>query len=317
MSWWVQPLVRFIAAALLPLAVPAVIVVVLWVLPGDPAEMICAREVCGSATDALAERWHVDRGPWHFYTWWLGRAATLEFGNSWHVMQGFSVGTLLAEALPTTAALILLSVLGLTVGSVLSAMGFLPRRLDSLWQIIGLVPSVILALLFAAFIQVQWGVASHDGLPGTLRIVLGAFVLAVADGAFPSAVIGTRSVFEEEIKQRYIQIALLRGETPLANALPNVLPALVGQFRARALHVMSGAVIVEVVLRINGLGDLLWAGTLKQDFAVVLAATWAISLLSAFLLFVQASSEVAIALYVRWSPSGVADEVPVGAGVPA
>ncbi len=97
----------------------------------------------------------------------------------------------------------------------------------------------------------------------------------------------------------------MRGETPLSNAMPNVLPALVGQFRARALHVMSGAVVVEVILGIPGLGELLWEGTLKQDFGVVLAATFAFSLMSSALLFGQAVSEVGVALFVRRHPAGV------------
>ena len=56
--------------------------------------------------------------------------------------------------------------------------------------------------------------------------------------------------------------------------LPNVAPALAGQLRARAIHLLSGgAVVVEVVLRIEGLGELLWIGTLLQDFGVVLACS--------------------------------------------
>ena len=47
---------------------------------------------------------------------------------------------------------------------------------------------------------------------------------------------------------------------------------------------MSGAGIVEVVLGIPGLGELLWEGTLLQDFGVVLAAAWAFALLSGALL---------------------------------
>jgi ABC-type dipeptide/oligopeptide/nickel transport system permease component len=70
---------------------------------------------------------------------------------------------------------------------------------------------------------------------------------------------------------------------------------------------MSGTVVVEVVLGIPGLGELLFDGTLSQDFGVVLAATWAFSLLSATLLCVQALSEVGVALWVRRHPSGAAE----------
>jgi peptide/nickel transport system permease protein len=135
--------------------------------------------------------------------------------------------------------------------------------------------------------------------------LFGALVLGVADGALAGAILGTRSTLEEELKQRYVQIAVLRGESVLSNTLPNVLPSLVGQFRARVLHIMSGAVIVEVVLGIPGLGELLWDGTLQQDFGVVLTAAFAVGLLSAALLLAQALVEIAVAIHVRRTPAGV------------
>jgi ABC-type dipeptide/oligopeptide/nickel transport system permease component len=84
--------------------------------------------------------------------------------------------------------------------------------------------------------------------------------------------------------------------------LPNVSATLAGQLRARVLHLLSGAVIVEVVLRINGVGDLLWAGTLLQDFGVVLAAATTFACISAGLLVIQALIEIAVAMHVRRAP---------------
>lgn len=299
-------MVRLVAALGLPFAVPAIITAVLWALPGHPAEIICPPGIC-DGTEALAERWNLHLGPWHFYTTWLADGMQGEFGNSWRVQQGFPVSDLIWESLPATAELVLLAMVPLVVGSLAAAAGWLPKRLDPVFQVIGLIPAVILALFFAAKVEINYGALSYDGWPATLRLLLGALVLGVADNALSGAVMGTRGVFEAEMKQRYVQIALLRGETPLSNALPNVLPALIGQFRARALHLMSGAVVVEVVLGIPGLGELLFDGTLLQDFGVVLAATWAFSLLSAALLMMQALGEIAVALWVRRSPAGVVD----------
>lgn len=305
-------MVRLLAALLLPAAVPAVITMVLWALPGHPAEIICPPGIC-DGTAALAERWNLHLGPWHFLTTWMGNALSGDFGNSWRVQQGFPVSELLWESLPATAMLVGLALVPLVVGSILAAAGWIPKRLDPLFQAVGLVPAVILALFLAAKIEISFGALSYGGWPGQLRLLTGALVLGVADNALSGAIVGTRSVFETELRQRYVQIALLRGESSVANALPNVLPALIGQFRARALHLMSGAVVVEVVMGIPGIGELLFDGTLLQDFGVVLAATWAFSLLSAFLLLVQATSEIAVALWVRRAPAGVAD-APVGEG---
>lgn len=302
MSWWIRPLVRVIAAILLPLVVPLVIAEIMWALPGDPIEILCPPGQC-TGQETLAKQWCMDGGPIGFYQCWLANAVHGDFGKSIRVLTGMPVADLLWGSLGTTSILVLLGLLPVVVLSALASANLLPRRLDGLWQALGLIPAVILALLFAAYVEISYGAQSNEGWPAWLRLIFGAFVLAVADGTLAGAVVGTRSVFDEELKQRYIQISLLRGESPFLNSLPNVLPALIGQFRARVLHIMSGAVIVEVVLGISGLGDLLWDGTLLQDFFIVLAAAFAFSLLSGAMLLLQALFEVGVELYVRRAPT--------------
>ena len=305
MIWWTRPLVRWIAAILLPIVVPGVITTILWALPGDPVEILCPPSNCTGQAE-LSARWHMDTGPIGFFRHWLSSAVTGDFGPSIRVLTGTSVADLLWGSIATTAWLVGVALIPVVLYSGAAAAGALPRRLDPVWQTLGLVPSVILALLLAAFVEISYGAGSHDGWPATLRLLFGALVLGVADGTLAGSVVGTRSVFDEEVKQRYILVAQLRGETVLVNALPNVLPALIGQFRGRVLQILSGAVVVEVVLGIPGVGELLWDGTLLQDFFVVLAAAWAFSLFSGILLLLQGLSEVLIELYVRRTPRGVA-----------
>lgn len=303
MSWWIRPLVRTIAAVLLPLLIPAIITMILWALPGDPVEIVCPPGLCSEvgAMELMQDR-RIDQGPWYFYEHWVWDAFSWDFGKSWRVASGYEVSALLAEAIPATSALVLLSMIPLLSGSIAAALGYAPKRVDPVLQGIGLIPAVILALVCAAVVTINYGALSTEGWPAVLRVILGALVLGIADNALSGAVVGTRSVFEAEMNQRYIGIAILRGESVLSNALPNVLPALVGQFRSRLLGVLSGAVIVEVVLQIQGLGSLLWEGTLLQDFGVVLAAAWAFTVLSSVLLIVQALFEVGTAMYVRRAP---------------
>jgi ABC-type dipeptide/oligopeptide/nickel transport system permease component len=300
-AWWIRPLVRLAAALALPLAVPGIVTLLIWALPGDPAEIICPPEICGG-TELLAARWNLDRGPWAFFTGWVGGALQGDFGNSWRLVQGVPVAELLEESIPKTAALIGLGLLPILLGALGAASGLLPRRIDPALSAAGLVPALVLALLCAAWVEVHFGSASHEGLGATSRLALGALVLGFSDGAFSSAVGGVRGLFSSELRQRYVQVAVLRGERPLANMLPNVTPALAGQLRARVLHLLSGAVVVEVVLQISGVGDLLWGGTLLQDFGVVLAAATTFATMSAGLLMIQALVEIAVALHVRRAP---------------
>lgn len=292
---------RVAVALVLPAAVPAIITVLIWALPGDPASIICPPESCGG-TSALAERWNLDGGPWKFFSTWLGGALAGDFGNSWRLQQGVPVGELLVDAVPTTLALLALALVPMVLATLGAATGLISARLQPFLQASGLVPALVLALVAAALVEISFGAMSFEGTARALRLVAGALVLGFADGAFSGTVSGVRGLFQSEEQQRYARVALLRGERRLHNTLPNLAPALAGQLRARVLHLMSGLVVVEVVLRLDGLGDLLWGGTLLQDFGVVLAAATGFAALSAALLLVQAAVEIGVALHIRRAP---------------
>lgn len=301
---WTRPTIRLASAGLLPFAVPAVLTATLWALPGDPAAIICPPAICTGGAE-LAARWHLDGGPTGFYTHWMVSALQGDFGNSWRMAQGTPVGELLWSSLPVTTVLVALAAIWMASPALLAGLGRLPRGADGVLRAVGLAPSVLLALLAAAFVEIRYGALSHDGWPAMLRVGLASLVLALADGATSQAVSTTRTVIQEEGKARYVGIATLRGEGALFNLLPNVLPGLAGYWRGRMLHLLSGAVVVEVILGVPGLGELLWDGTLLQDFGVVLAAAWAFSWMAAGLLLVQALVEVGVVAAVRYVPARV------------
>ena len=300
-QWWIRPAIRLGAAALLPVAVPAVITGLIWALPGDPASLICPPEIC-SGTEQLAARWNLDQGPVHFFLSWLSDAASGDFGKSWRIQQGSPVTPLLLTAIPHTAALVGLALSLLLAGALGAATRVLPARADSLLSAVGLIPTVVMSLAAAAAVSINYGASAFDDEAVRVKILLGALALGLADSALAGAARGVRSIFESERQRRYVQMGILRGEGVLSNAWPNAAPAIAGQMRARTLHLLSGAVVVEVVLQIEGLGDLLWSGTLAQDFGVVLAATFGFALLSGSLLLAQAAVEIAVAMHVRRSP---------------
>ena len=307
--WWIRPCVRVLAALLLPFVVPAVITGFIWSLPGGPASLICPPNICGG-TEELARRWNLDGGALQFFFGWVADAWQYEFGNSWRLHQGVPVLELLEGAIPTTLALIALATAVVMLGGFMASTGWISRKLDPSLRVIGLVPSLVLALLGAAFIELTYGFDSFSSSGQLARLAVGAMVLGVADGAFSGSVLGTRAAFDSESRQRYVGIAILRGERTIENTLPNLAPALIGQMRARIVHLLSGGVIVEVILRIDGLGSLLWGGTLRQDFGVVLAAATFFAVVSSVLLVVQAALETAVALHVRKAPDSVRVEVP-------
>jgi ABC-type dipeptide/oligopeptide/nickel transport system permease component len=304
--------VRGLASLSLPLLVPAIITMIIWGLPGDPATTLCPPSTCpAEARETLVASYSLS-DPFSFLFAWLGRAVYLDFGRSPVAYAGMEVRDLLAGSVPNTTLVMLIALVPILIGTFGAAFSVLPKQLDGVLQAIGVLPAVLLALFVVAALTINFGpsdpwafsvaLGRADWSISPIKLLGSGLVLGLADGALSGAVAGTRSVFESEIKQRYIGIAVLRGEGAMSNAAPNVLPTVIGQFRGRVLHLLSGTVIVEVILGIDGLGDLLWRGTLQNDYFIVLAAAWGFALLSAILLFLQAASEVWIALLVRRSP---------------
>jgi len=304
-GWWLRPLLRLGAAATLPLVVPALVAAVVWALPGDPAEIICPRSTCTGGAE-LAARWRLDAGPWAFYQAWLGDALGGEFGRSWRVLQGVPVAELLTEAVPNTLVLVGAAGLLVTLAGLGGLTGALGARAEALARAVGVAPAVLLGLLAAASIELRYGADAFGPDAASWRLVAGVAVLVLADGAFGGALAGARAATAAERAARYVGVAVLRGEAPLDNMLPNLAPALVGQLRARLVQLLSGAVVVEVVLRLDGVGDLLWTGTLLQDFGVVIAAATVFAVFSAVLLAAQAVAELIIGGVVRRVPEGLA-----------
>jgi peptide/nickel transport system permease protein len=300
--WWIRPLARIAAALALPAVVPLALALLIWALPGDPAAILCPPEICGG-TEELAARWRLDHGPFAFFAAWLGDALHGEFGRSWRVQQGVPVGDLLAGALPHTLLLVGIAASLLLAGSVVAALrGVRPRTRLAL-AALGLVPIVVWALVAAALVEIRFGAQSFGTEGSWVRLLAGAAALGIADGALAGAVNGTFQLFSKERTERYVRVAVLRGEGELSNTFPNVAAALAGQLRARFLHLLSGAVVVEVILRIDGVGGLLWAGTLLQDFGVVLAAATVFAAISGALLVAQAAIEIAVGAFTRSTPA--------------
>ena len=302
-KWWIRPSIRVFSAFFLPILVPGIITLFIWALPGDPASNICPPEQCDTAI--LAKEFNLDQGAWVFFSDWLFEAFGGDFGRSWRVMQGVEIQELLGDAFPNTVLLLLFSLIPITIGAVLGSLEVIRSKWDPILIIVGVVPVVVLALISAAIVEINYAGSNLDAQADWARICMGAITLGFADAAFSGSLIGVRDTCTQEKNQRYVGVSILRGETVLSNTLPNVSNALIGQYRARILHILSGLVIVEVIVGINGVGALLWKGTLTQDFGLVLATATIFAVLSGGLLIVQAILECVVAMHVRKAPSDV------------
>ena len=206
----------------------------------------------------------------------------------------------MVQTIPNTLLLIGLALIPVTLGS-------LPGAFQSLQKCgIPFIFSVFCQSLRWLFGSSSCGIdfagASEEGLGYWSRMIAAALTLGIADGALSGSILGNRSIFAQENQQRYVGISILRGESNFSNTLPNLAGAIVGQDRTRVVQLLSAAVIVEVIVQVDGFGALLFKGTLKQDFGVVLAAATIFAVISSSLLMLQAIVEVIQNLHMRRAP---------------
>ena len=161
----------------------------------------------------------LDKGPLGFYTNWIGSALQFDFGDSWRVLTGKPVLELMTQTIPNTLLLILLALIPITVGSVLGAFQRPSKRWDPALLFLSVLPVVVLALLAAAVVELNFAGTEDEGLGYWIRLVAAAFTLGIADGALSGSILGNRSMFEQENQQRYVGISILRGESNFSNTL--------------------------------------------------------------------------------------------------
>ncbi|MCB0083282.1 MAG: ABC transporter permease [Caldilineaceae bacterium] len=266
-------------------------------VPGDPLGAMLA-EVDPTAAEELRRKLGLDQPVYVQYVLWLGRLLQGDMGNSLYG-SNVSVSRIIGEAVPRTLSLTFLStIVALAIAlpaGILSALrknslvdyfftffAFLGLSMPDFWL------GVLLIIVFA--VNLRWlpaiGYAPlSEGLwPWFSHLLLPA----IATGTGFSAIIArmTRSAMLEVLKADYIKVAHAKGlrnqVVILRHALRNALIPVVTVMGIAFALLMSGAVIVENVFAIKGLGRVLIQGILNRDYPLVQGAILLVSTIFVF-----------------------------------
>jgi len=275
---------RLLGLLLTLAAVSLVVFLVLEVLPGDVAEVMLGTEAREDTLAALRTQLGLDR-PAHFrYAAWIGGLLTGDLGVS-HTY-GVPVAGLIAERLAVTAPLALAAfVLSTLIAVPLGMFAATRRGRAGDWGVMAFsqaglaIPNfwfaILLILVFAVWLGwlpaggfPGWG----GGVPAALRaLLLPALALALTEAAILARV--TRSAVLETMGEDYVRTAWAKGlgrraimwRHVLRNALIQVTTIMGLQFA----FLLAGAVIVENVFTLPGLGRLVLQAIFQRDVIVV------------------------------------------------
>ena len=255
-------------------------------LPGDPALALAGEERNPEVIEYLREKYRFnDPVPVQYAAWFSGLVRG-DFGTS--VRTRLPIGTMLAEKLPVTIELAILSMLiALLIGLPVGVLAALRRgsALDSGASRFGLaglsIPNFWLGIMLILLFSVNLGwlpaggyVPLSESIWGNLR---GMLMPALVLGTGTAAIImrHTRSAMIGAMKQDYVRTARAKGVRErlivLKHALPNALTPVVTLGTLQFGELLAGAVLTEQVFSIPGFGKMIVDGVFSRDYAVVQA----------------------------------------------
>ncbi|MCT2540510.1 ABC transporter permease [Sedimentimonas flavescens] len=253
------------------------------VTPGDPAAFMLGLNAAPETVAALRDQLGLNEPLPLRYLHWVGGMLSGDFGLSYtyKVPVAELVGDRLKISLPLALiALALSTALALPAGLIAAA-----RRgkaadaaVMGATQLGIAVPNFWFAMLLVLLLAVRWRLFPAGGFPGwsdplaALRaLTLPAIALALPQAAILARVL--RSALIETLGQDYIRTARAKGLSrqaaltrhALRNALIPVLTILGMQFS----FLLAGAIIIENVFYLPGLGRLIFQAITQRDLIVV------------------------------------------------
>ena len=277
------------------LIVTALVFAMVWAFPGDPARAFAGSgEVLDEQQLALIRKeHHFDKPVPVQYALWLHKTLQGDLGRSTQTSRRVSVE--IADRAQVTFGLGLLSVLlavAIAVPAGIVCAVYRGRWADYLASVFSVgavaIPGFWLGILFILLFGVQLGwlpvqgyVAFADDPIDWLRHVT---LPAIAMGLSSSALVmrQTRSAMLEVATQDYVRTARAKGMPNSVviwiHTLRNALLPVVTVLGMQVGHIFAGAVVIETLFGIPGMGRLMVQAIFERDFPIVQAAVLVMAL---------------------------------------
>ena len=271
---------RLLSAVPVLLGISLLAFVLAQLSPGDPAEIMLEAAGTGmpSAEEvaALHSYLGLDQPAYVQYGLWLWRILHGDGGISYHL--GMPVFTVLLARLPVTVMLAAASLCWAAVGGI--GLGLLMARmrgtgaamlLHGVTQVMLATPSFLTAIFLILIFGVWLHVLPTNGVDAAAGYLLPSFALALVTLAMTAQLLDAQ--LREALSSLYAQTARLRGLSEgrvlLTYALPNALVPVTAMLGNFAAAVLGGAIIVETVFALPGIGSLALDAIHYRDYPLL------------------------------------------------
>ncbi|GAB3953101.1 ABC transporter permease [Kribbella albertanoniae] len=278
-------LIERTAVLLVSLGVSSVLVFgFMAVLPGDPARVALGVNASDEAVAELRRQFGLDRPLPTQYVDWLGGLLRGDLGTSY--VSKAAIGPQVFDRLQVTlllvvAGMLIALVLAVPAGTVMAARH---RRLSgvalsALSQVGVAVPAFLAGILLIMVFAVKlgwlpangWTPPAVDPVQFLRQLVLPALSLGLVQGAVLTRYV--RSAVLDVLREDYLRTARAKGLRPFPalwrHGLRNAAVPVVTVLGLQLATLLIGAVVVERVFVIPGLGSLLLDGVSQRDLILV------------------------------------------------
>ena len=279
---------RLLALPIMVLGVTLLVFVVMSFSTADPAVLALGESATPEALEQYREAHHLnDPLLTRFWDYLVG----LAHGDLGTSFTGVRISDMVSTAFPITLQLtfigILVAVVAATVLGVVAAL-YRDRMPDQVIRVISILclatPSFWLALLLiqwfgdipgatGAFpsLVTRWVPFSDDPAAYVRQIFLPALAIAVPNTGTLTRVVRTAMV--EELDRDYVRTAIGAGipkrVVVARNVLRNALITPLTVLGLRLGYAMGGAVVIEMIFNIQGMGQLIFQGVTRNDVNIV------------------------------------------------
>ncbi len=255
-------------------------------IPGDAATARLGIKATPEAIESLREELGLTRPFFVRYFTWLGSFFFGDMGISYSY--GVSVRSMLAQKLPITVTLTLMSfiftiILSIPIGMLTSKYEdrAVSKALDVLGQLSMSIPPFFLGIL----ITYVFGMVLHLFTPGgfvsynvDFMRFLGYLVAPAAAIAIPKAAMSTKLLKTSILSERkldYVRTAYSRGNSTMdvlyKHVLKNAIIPVITFLGMTLADIVAGSLVIEQVFSIPGYGRLLISSIANRDYPVVQA----------------------------------------------
>lgn len=249
-------------------------------IPGDPALAILGTHATPESVQILRHKLHLDLPAWQQFALYIQGVLSFDLGTSFHY--GTPVATAIATKLPYTAtiafsSIIVVILIAIPVGM---AVGVLTRGGRRPWLATGFglvagffasFPSYVAGTLLIVVFAIWLKVLPAGGANSAAAFVLPVIALALGPTFAVSRVV--RQETFEVLQQDFMRTARGRRITAtrlyLRHALPNLMTATLTLTGLILAGMLGGAIIIESVFNLPGLGLEIVQAIIYRDYPMV------------------------------------------------